>query len=72
MAGSSLTCLSGLSDRKTKGSEKSGHYQESMMGVMCWCLCRAVKDVLQLLEMPAKNLFEVCEEFSSLQGLERG
>lgn len=43
------------------------------MVLMCWCLYGAVKIKLEVLEMPARNPFDVCgEASSSLQGLERG
>ncbi len=66
--------LTGRSERQKKAAQCIGsQYQEGMMRVMCWCLCSAVKDVLEVLEMPARNPFEVCRvASSSLKALERG
>lgn len=36
---------------------KKRKYQEGMMGAMCWCLCTAVQDVLEVLAKPARNPF---------------
>lgn len=70
-----MRCFCGLTGRSERRFRKKlqctgSQYQEGMR-VMCWCLCSAVKDVLEVLEMPARNPFEDCGiASSSLKGLE--